>query len=85
MTDLCDIVRADPSRVLCAIDFGNVNHWYAPLGLEADFAYLLETLKAHGKRTILVRGRYIARTLRQAADVILDARDLRHYITRQPR
>lgn len=53
---------------------------------DADFAYLLEALRLRGKQTMVVRGGYIARNLRQAADFVVDGSRLREaLITRKPR
>lgn len=59
---------------------------YVLMSGDADFAYLMSALGQSHKKTALIRGGYIARSLRDACGVVLDAGDFREAITtRRPR
>ncbi|KKQ78069.1 MAG: hypothetical protein A3A96_02765 [Candidatus Zambryskibacteria bacterium RIFCSPLOWO2_01_FULL_39_39] len=47
---------------------------------DADFAPLLRYLKGLGKRTIIIKGGFIQDNLRQFADLIINAQDIKQYI-----
>lgn len=48
---------------------------------DADFVYLAQFLKNKGKKIILVKGGYITHQLREAADIVVNAQDIKKYIT----
>jgi hypothetical protein len=48
---------------------------------DADFAPLLRYLKGLGKKTIIIKGGFIQDNLRQFADLVINAQDIKQYIT----
>ena len=49
---------------------------------DADFVYLNDYLKGQGKKVIVIRGGYITASLHKSADLVIDAQDIKRYITR---
>lgn len=65
-----DSIRLSPKyRTLCL------------LSGDADFAPLLRYLKGLGKKTIVVKGGFIQDNLRQFADLVISAQDIKQYLT----
>lgn len=48
---------------------------------DADFAPLLRYLKGLGKKTIVIKGGFIQENLRQFANLVINAQDIKQYIT----
>jgi|SRR3989344_1081408 len=48
---------------------------------DADFVNLARYLKSRGKKFILVKGGFIDQSIREAADLIINAQDIKKYIT----
>ena len=51
------------------------------LSSDADFVYLLRFLKQKGKKVILVKGGHVVHQLKNIADLVINAQDLKKYIT----
>jgi len=49
---------------------------------DADFVYLNNFLKKKGKKIILIKGGYITTKLRESADLVINAQDIKKHITR---
>ena len=49
---------------------------------DADFIYLNDYLRGQGKKVILIRGGYITANLHKSADLVIDAKEIKRYITR---
>ena len=49
---------------------------------DADFVYLNNFLKKKGKKIIIVKGGFILTKLRKSADLVINAQDVKKYITR---
>jgi len=49
---------------------------------DADFVYLNNFLKRKGKKVIIVKGGHILSKLRESADIVINAQDIKKYITR---
>ncbi|MDD4358591.1 MAG: NYN domain-containing protein [Candidatus Pacebacteria bacterium] len=49
---------------------------------DADFTYLNKFLKSKKKKVIIVKGGHITRDLRNTADLIINAQDIKEKITR---
>jgi len=48
---------------------------------DADFVHLVRFLKKKGKKVILVKGGYIHHSLHKVSDLIINAQDIKKYIT----
>lgn len=51
------------------------------LSSDADFAYLLRFIKRKGKKVILIKGGHVVHQLREVADLVISAQDIKDYIT----
>lgn len=51
------------------------------LSSDADFLYLLRFLKQKGKKVILIKGGHIVHQLKNVADIVINAQDIKKYIT----
>ena len=51
------------------------------LSSDADFVYLLRFLKQKKKKVILVKGGHVVHQLKDIADIIINAQDIKKYIT----
>lgn len=51
------------------------------LSSDADFTYLLRFLKQKGKKIILIKGGHIVHQLKDIADIVINAQDIKKYIT----
>ena len=49
---------------------------------DADFVYLNNFLKRKGKKVIIVKGGYITTKLRESANLVVNAQDIKKHITR---
>lgn len=50
------------------------------LSSDADFAYLLRFIKQKGKKVILIKGGHVVHQLREVADLVISAQDIKSYI-----
>jgi uncharacterized LabA/DUF88 family protein len=51
------------------------------LSSDADFVRLLHFLKGRDKKTILIKGGRILHTLKDSANLVINAQDIKKYIT----
>jgi uncharacterized LabA/DUF88 family protein len=51
------------------------------LSSDADFVYLLRFLKQKGKKVILIKGGHVVHQLKDVADIVINAQDIKKYIT----
>ena len=61
-----------------------INHYdtFCLYSGDADFVYLNNCLREQGKKVILIKGGHITASLRKSADLVIDARTIKRYITR---
>ena len=52
---------------------------------DADFVYLNNFLKKKGKKIIVIKGGFITKKLRELADLVINAQDIKKYIARAER
>jgi uncharacterized LabA/DUF88 family protein len=48
---------------------------------DADFVHLLRFLKQKGKRVIIVKGGHVVHQLKDVSDLLINAQDIKKYIT----
>ena len=51
------------------------------LSSDADFVHLLRFLKQKGKKVILIKGGHVVYQLKNVADIVINAQDIKKYIT----
>src|SRR3989338_7718892 len=51
------------------------------LSSDADFTYLLRFIRQKGKKVILIKGGHVVRQLRDVADIVISAQDIKSHIT----
>lgn len=51
------------------------------LSSDADFMYLLRFLKQKGKKIILIKGGHVVHQLKDAANIVINAQEIKKYIT----
>ena len=61
-----------------------INHYdtFCLFSGDADFVYLNDYLRGQGKRVIIIKGGHITAGLRKSSDLVIDAQDIKRYITR---
>lgn len=69
-------IAVDASRMLDYFDT------FCLFSGDADFVYLNNFLKKKGKKIILIKGGHITLKLRESADLIINAQDIKKYIVR---
>ncbi|MFA6159692.1 MAG: NYN domain-containing protein, partial [Parcubacteria group bacterium] len=59
-----------------------IDHYdtFCLLSGDADFVHLARFLKEKGKKMILIKGGFVVRQLKEIADLVINAQDIKKYI-----